>query len=60
MMFAEAAPTKTHWPAGRPDVVKIGKDASIGMLYSAITPCGEFVPGDWMRPVVFKQVPTPA
>lgn len=60
MMFAEAGPAKKHWLARRPDPVKLGRDASIGMLYSALASCGEFVPSEWVRPVVFKQVPTPA
>ncbi|MDQ7903318.1 hypothetical protein RB614_02130 [Phytohabitans sp. ZYX-F-186] len=60
MMFAEAGAARTHWPAKRPDPVQLGKDASIGMLYSALASSGEFVPGEWVRPVVFKQVPAQA
>jgi hypothetical protein len=60
MMFAEVASTRRHWLERRPDSVPLGREANIGMLYSALQPCAEFVPSEWARPVVFRQVPTPA
>jgi hypothetical protein len=46
-------------PAGDGDVpnIDISPETSIGMLYAALQPCGEYVPAEWSRPVRFERVP---
>ena len=38
--------------AGRID---IAPEASIGMLYSSLQRCGEYIPNEWVKPVLFER-----
>lgn len=40
--------------------VELGPEASVGMLYSALQPCGTYVPNEWMRALLFERVDAPA
>ena len=46
---------------GHPDdgvpTIDVSPDTSIGMLYAALHPCGEYIPADWSQPVRFERVP---
>jgi hypothetical protein len=35
----------------RPPMVTISPESSVGMLYSALGPCGEFIPSGWTQPM---------
>jgi hypothetical protein len=37
--------------------VEVSPTTSIGMLYAALQPCGEYVPREWSQPVRFERVP---
>ena len=37
--------------------ITLGEGASIGMLYSALEPCGTFMPSKWAQEVLFERVP---
>lgn len=37
--------------------IDVPPTASVGMLYSALHPCGEYVPSEWSQPVRFERVP---
>ncbi|MEU1585690.1 hypothetical protein [Micromonospora sp. NPDC005710] len=61
-MFMEVthASTRRSWPwhRNRPhdaDEIPINSETSIGMLYSSARRCAEYIPNEWMHPVVFKQ-----
>ncbi len=45
----------------RPQHMTLSPESSIGMLYDSLTTrCGEYVPSEWARPVVFERVAAPA
>lgn len=57
LLFAQVGPARRRWhPSRRVPTIAITPEASIGMLYAALQPCGEFVPLEWARPVVFQKV----
>lgn len=63
LMFAEVSITKGRMPKGRMPWHRrrpppIPPAASIGMIYSSLQPCGEFVPNDWSPRIVFERVVT--
>jgi hypothetical protein len=39
-----------------PDPIELGAGASIGMLYSALEPCGAYVPSAWTGPLLFERI----
>jgi hypothetical protein len=53
-MFAEMVVAR-RLPWRRRKVPMIPPEASIGMIYSALQPCGEFVPNGWGQPVLFER-----
>lgn len=36
--------------------IQLAHGASIGMLYSALQPCGTYVPGEWTRELLFEKI----
>jgi hypothetical protein len=50
-VFNEAADEQIAPP------VEVSPSTSIGMLYAALQPCGEYVPSEWSQPVRFERVP---
>jgi hypothetical protein len=46
-----------HDPDRDVPMIEASPDTSIGMLYSALHPCGEYVPAEWTQPVRFERVP---
>jgi hypothetical protein len=38
-------------------MVEVSPDTSIGMLYTALHPCADYLPEDWTTPVRFERVP---
>jgi hypothetical protein len=59
-LIVTAAPLRRSWHSRKVERVPLAREASIGMLYDALTGCAEYLPGEWTRPVVFERVPTPA
>lgn len=38
--------------------IDIAPEATIGMLFAALGQCGEYVPNDWFKPVIFEKART--
>lgn len=53
LMFAGIS-THSRWRR-RPHQIDIAPSASIGMLYSSLRPCGEYIPSEWVKPVLFER-----
>jgi hypothetical protein len=43
-----------------PETIRLGPEASIGMLYAAVSPCGTYVPSHWPQPLLFERITAPA
>jgi hypothetical protein len=54
LMFAEIAQVRRR-PPWRRRIPTIPPEASIGMIYSALHPCGEYVPNEWSQRVLFER-----
>lgn len=55
-LFAEIGRPWWHSPLRRrKNQIHIAADASIGMLYSSLHPCGEYIPNEWVKPVLFER-----
>lgn len=59
-LFAEVAKIQRRWwrrppPHRRTQPISIAHDASIGMLYSSLQRCGEYIPNEWVKPVLFER-----
>jgi hypothetical protein len=39
-----------------PEAIRLGPEASIGMLYAAVSPCGTYVPTRWPQPLLFERI----
>jgi|SRR6266516_7511466 len=37
--------------------IEVAATTTIGMLYAALQPCGEYVPAEWSQPVRLERVP---
>jgi hypothetical protein len=46
--------TEDHAAAPR---IEVAPTTTVGMLYAALQPCGEYVPAEWSQPVRFERVP---
>ncbi|WP_173155886.1 hypothetical protein [Phytohabitans suffuscus] len=60
VLAVEPAPAHRWWHGRKPDRIRIAREASIGMLYDSLGPCGEYMPTEWNRPLKFERVPTAA
>ena len=49
-----AAPKDGHSHPAK--VIELAPGASIGMLYSALQPCGTYLPGEWTRELMFERI----
>ena len=49
-LYVETVPSEAHPTVERIDLTPL---ANIGMLYDALRPCAEYVPSQWMRPLLF-------
>lgn len=58
--FALMLAAPGHEPADAAEVVKITRESTIGMVWSSMQRCGEFVPDHWAQPVLFEKVPVDA
>lgn len=59
LMFAEVRTGRRAW-LRKPSHASVAPKASIGMLYDSLRPCGEYVPSEWAKPVMFERVTTAA
>lgn len=57
MLFAEIdnRPRWHHLLRRRPEPIEISPDASIGMFYSSLRRCAEYVPNEWVKPITFER-----
>jgi len=55
LLIAEVAKPKLF---RRERVIKLGPGASVGMLYSALQPCGTYVPSAWSHELRFEKIET--
>jgi hypothetical protein len=53
--FRIMAAVVAHEPMSGP-TIELGPDASIGMLYSALHPCGNYMPSEWMQTYSFERL----
>ena len=56
LMFVELR--RTTWRnllRRRASHINITPEATIGMLFAALGRCGEYVPNDWFKPVIFEK-----
>ncbi len=51
---------RAPWRKAKIQVLDIKPSSSIGMVYSSMQRCGEYVPNAWTQPVVFEKVPVSA
>jgi len=59
ILFAEIGrPRWHHLLRRRRTPLDISPDASIGMLYDSLHPCGEYVPNEWVKPITFERPST--
>lgn len=42
----------------RANHIDIAPEATIGMLYASFAKCGEYVPSEWVKPVIFEKART--
>lgn len=56
-LFAEVSHAERRWwhAPRRRSQINIAADASIGMLYSSLQHCGEYIPNEWVKPVLFER-----
>jgi hypothetical protein len=54
-LFAEVAKVR-RWQPFRAAPQEIHPDTNIGMVWSSLQRCGEYVPGEWFQPVMFEKV----
>jgi hypothetical protein len=52
--FIWVVSTEDHPAAPR---LEVPPTTTVGMLYAALQPCGEYVPAEWSQPVRFERVP---
>jgi hypothetical protein len=54
--FINAAVLQTRSWRRRAPMVEISPESSVGMIYAALQPCGEFVPSGWTQPMRLERL----
>jgi hypothetical protein len=55
-LFAEVARVRWGRRLLRSAPQEIHPDSTIGMVWSSLQRCGEYIPGDWFQPVMFEKI----
>ncbi len=55
-LFAVVAKVRRGWNPLRETPQEIHSDSTIGMVWSSLQRCGEYVPRGWFQPVMFEKV----
>jgi hypothetical protein len=58
LMSIEALPDRPRWRR-RPQGEPVSPRATVGMLYSSLTRCDAYVPGEWTHQIRASRVPEP-